>query len=264
MTADLVPVVRQLAASQRGTLFLGPGLIEQLHVELRHVGLQRGREGPAPELLLLSAMSEVTTVTLPVVEFDPLRKWLFNDIARGWLAAAQDAHYLPHLSSIIIDLDGTCGHDNTMFYSRYLKWLGWVLVRHPDLSIQLWLPPSDADMDALRARVVAAEEAAPDADQAADEAEVEEEAVHAEWWEMNMEDKDAPLSLTPEQRQALLTLLFTCESTIGGQESKVQSKSGCFVIEHHVAPVGKGSGHLGCGWAWVHVLCCVHGGCMRL
>lgn len=66
MIANLVPVIRQLAVAQNGSLFLGPDLLRQLHGELQHVGRLNAQQGPAEELLLLSAMSEVSTLAFGI------------------------------------------------------------------------------------------------------------------------------------------------------------------------------------------------------
>lgn len=200
MTADLMPAVRQLAASHHGTLLLGPGLLDQLHAEMLDLALmsqgQAGQQGQF-ELLLLPALSDVTTLTV-AVEMDPFAasELPLQDIARGGLAAAQEAQYLPHLSSIIIDLSD---NDYSIIHNSFLKAHGMILVRHPSLAIQLWPPPSVAELETLRARALEA----PDAG-------VEEEGreKRGRWWR-GAWDADDPLQLTAAERQALLALLLT-------------------------------------------------------
>lgn len=193
-SADMAPVVRQMAASYQGRLHLLLDLEERLLAELR--SLQRGDAG---DLWLLPAMSDVQVLSLPAIVRGVYPVRIFAGLASGLLHAAQAAQFLPRLTTLIIDQDDLDDGHLSLWNSQ-LKFLGRLLATQSRVSVQLHPPPDIQTTEALRARVLAAAEApaAPPAEQP-DMGQQEQE---------ELEDEDDPvLTLTAAERQALLKRL---------------------------------------------------------
>lgn len=120
---------------------------------------------------------------------------------------------MPH---IILYMCEDLGSDYEFFCNRHLMLVGRMLVRHPDLSIQLWPSPTVAGTEALRARVMAAPDAVGPKDELKDKGEAGEEVVgaiqNAEEEEVEQKHEwktlDPPFCLTAKGRTALLSLLL--------------------------------------------------------